>query len=412
MRILFLTENFPPEVNAVATRVYERALYWARAGHDVTVLTCFPNFPQGRLYPGWKQRVWQRSIVDGISVVRVPTYITRNDGVFRRTLDFVSFMVSAVVAAPALQRPDVVVATSPQFFAAVAGWIVSVVKWRPFVFEVSDLWPASIRAVGAVKVGRLLDLMERVELFLYRRASAVVALTAAFKDDLVRRGISPEKIAVVINGVDLPRYSPRAKDPDLMRELGLVGNLVVGYVGTHGPAHDLLNVAAAAAFEELADVRFLFVGDGAAKPALVAHCREHGLEAFEFVDPQPKQRVPAYWSVCDVALIHLKNDAVFADVIPSKMFEAMAMGLPLLLVAPEGEASRIVERERAGLIVPAGNPGALAEAVRRLRDDPELRRGLAANSLAAAPRYSRKRQADHLLEVLSRVLRRERVEAA
>jgi colanic acid biosynthesis glycosyl transferase WcaI len=406
MHILFLTENYPPEVNASATRVYERAVYWVREGHAVTVLTCFPNFPQGRLYPGWRQRPWQVEEADGIRVVRLPTYIARNEGVVRRTADFVSFMLAALVAAPWLRRPDVVVATSPQFFAALGGWLVAALRRRPFVFELGDLWPASIRAVGAIRASTLLDALERLELFLYRRSTAVVALTAAFKRDLVRRGIDARKIAVVVNGVDLPRYSPRPKDPELLARHGLEQRFVIGYIGTHGAAHDLGKVLdAAARLRERPDLCFLFVGDGAAKPALVERARAEGLSNVVFVDPQPKERMPGYWSVCDVALVHLKNDPVFSEVIPSKLFEAMAMGLPLLLVAPEGEASAIVLGERAGRWEPAGNAAAFAAAALELRDHPEQLKRLAGASHAAAPRHSRAYQADAMLAVLKQAAR-------
>lgn len=405
MRILFLTENFPPELNAAATRVYERAIYWVRAGHAVTVVTCFPNFPQGRLYPGWRQRPYRIDFIDGIRVVRLPTYIARNEGFARRTVDFVSFMVAATIASPWLGQADVVVATSPQFFTAVAGWAISVLKRRPFVFELGDLWPASIRAVGAMRDSRVLDALEHVELFLYRRSAAVVALTKAFKSNLIARGIPAAKIAVVVNGVDLPRYAPRPKDPAVVARFDLAGKLVIGYLGTHGLAHDLRNVIGAAnLLSDVPSVRFLFVGDGAAKPTLVRVAADLALDNVVFVDPQPKAAMPEYWSACDVALVHLKDDPVFADVIPSKIFEAMAMGLPILLVAPHGEATEIVSRENAGLVVPAGDPEALAAAVRTLRSDPDLRAELAANSLAAAPRYSRQHQADAMLSVLTKVV--------
>lgn len=409
MHILFLTENFPPEVNASATRVSERVPYWIRAGHEVTIVTCYPNFPQGRIYPGWRQRWFQMDEVDGMRVVRLRTYIARNEGFLKRTLDFISFMAAAVIASPRLPRPDVVVATSPQFFAAVGGWIVSLMKRRPFVFELGDLWPASIRAVGAMRESALLDLVEKLELYLYRKSAAVVALTDAFKQDLARRGIDPDKIEVVINGVDLPRYAPRAKDADLMRRHDLENRFVVGYIGTHGLAHDLGNVIdAAELLEDRPDICFLFVGDGATKPALVEAARARGLANVRFVEPRPKEEMPAHWSLCDAALIHLKDDKVFAEVIPSKIFEAMAMGLPLVLVAPEGEATRIVAREQAGVVVAAGQPEALADTVRILCDDSAARRRLAENSLAAAPRYSRERQAGSMARVLARVVDRAR----
>ena len=375
----------------------------------MTVVTCFPNFPQGRLYPGWRQRMFQVDEVDGTRVVRLRTYIARNEGFLKRTIDFVSFMLATVLAAPRLPRPDIVVATSPQFFAAVGGWLLSCIKRRPFVFELGDLWPASIRAVGAIRGNQVLNAVEKLELFLYRRSAAVVALTDSFKRDLVRRGIDPSKIDVVINGVDLPRYGPRAKDPLLLNEYDLDGRFVVSYIGTHGQAHDLGNVVEAACLlRDRPDICFMFVGDGAAKPGLVELVRTRGLDNVICVDPRPKDEMPAFWSVGDVALIHLKNDPVFAEVIPSKIFEAMAMGLPLLLVAPTGEASRIIEREEAGLVVAAAQPKLLADAVLRLADDRKARERFASNSLIAAPNYSRKLQAERMEHVLQRVVDNDR----
>ena len=405
MHILFLTENFPPETNAAATRVYERALYWVRAGHRVTVITCAPNFPQGRLYQGWENRWRQVADMDGIRVVRVKTYISANQGFARRTLDFLSFMVAGVVAGLFEARPDVVAATSPQFFAAVGGWALAALRRRPFVFELGDLWPRSITAVGAMRPSPVIRALERLELFLYRRAAAVVALTRAFKGDLVRRGIPAAKIAVVVNGVDLPRYAPRSRDGELAAAWGLTDKFVLGYVGTHGMAHGLLNVLDAA--ERLRDdpaIRFLFVGAGAERQMLMDEAARRGLGNVVFQGMQPKEMMPRVWSLCDVALVHLKDDPAFAEVIPSKIFEAMGMGLALLLVAPEGEASRIVAADGAGLWLPAARPDLLAETARRLRAEPALRRMLAAASLTAAPRHSREYQARRYMDVLDLVV--------
>jgi colanic acid biosynthesis glycosyl transferase WcaI len=413
VHILFLTDNFPPEVNASATRVYERACYWVRSGHQVTVVTCFPNFPQGKVYPGYRQRLYRREVIDGITVIRLPTYVARNAGTVRRTLDFVSFMLSVVLAIPWLPRSSVVVATSPQFFAAVAGWIVSVVKRAPFVFELGDLWPASISAVGAIRKGVLLRAIEKVELFLYRRAAAVIALTAAFKANLVSRGIPTGKIAVVVNGVDLQRYSPRPRDTELARTLGLEGAFVAGYVGTFGMAHDLANaIRASAALQDEPAFRLLLVGDGAERPKLQQLVSGEGIRNVVFVPSQPKHEMPRYWSLCDVALVHLKDDPVFAEVIPSKIFEAMAMGLPLLLVAPAGEATKIIERESAGLCAPPGEPAAMAAALSRLMKEESLRTRLAAQSLVASRRYTRERQAIDTMKVLERVVAGEGARAA
>ncbi len=413
MHILFLTENFPPEVNAAASRVYERACYWVRWGHRVTIVTCAPNFPTGRLFEGYRNRWRQVEDVDGIRVVRVKTYMSPNAGTVRRALDFLSFMCMSSIMSLFEARPDVVVATSPQFFAAVAGWLVGALRRRPFVFELGDLWPASIVAVGAMRENVLLRCMERLERFLYRRSAAVVALTHAFKDDLVRRGIDPNKIAVVRNGVDLPRYGPRPRDPQLARTWGLAGKFVIGYIGTLGMAHGLDRALDAAdRLRAYDDIRFLFVGPGAARENLIAEAERRGLDNVVFAPRRPKERIPDFWALCDVALVHLKDAPVFASVIPSKLFEAMAMGLPILLAAPPGEATRIVGAESAGLCLPPADPAALADAVLRLHGDQPLRKSLAAAGLAAAPRHSRERQARDMLAVLQRVVEGRGSEAA
>ena len=400
MRILFLTENFPPETNAAATRVYERAVHWVRDGHEVIVLTSAPNFPEGRLFEGYENRWRQTETRDGIRVVRVKTFISRNEGIALRALDFVTFMISAFFAGLFERRPDVVCATSPQFFAAVGGWMLGAARRRPFVFELGDLWPASIVAVGAMKPSLALRLVEKLELFLYRRSAAVAALTRAFRENLIRRGIDPKKIRVVRNGVDAERYGSRPRDAELAAQYGLSGKFVVGYIGTHGMAHGLGNVVAAAdLLRDRDDIRFLFAGAGAARDGLIRDAAARDLDNILFLPMQPKEKIAAIWSLCDVALIHLKNDPAFAEVIPSKIFEAMGMGLPLLLAAPKGEATEIVETEKAGLVVAAEDPAALAAAAARLADNAGERTELAAAALAAVPRYSRKRQADEMIEV-------------
>jgi len=401
MKILFLTENFPPESNAAATRVYERAVYWARWGHDVTVVTQAPNFPEGRLFPGFVNKWKQTDQMDGIRVIRVKTLIAPNSGFVLRTIDFLSFMVTGFLAARAEPKPDVIAATSPQFFAAVAGWAAGAWRGLPFVFELGDLWPASVVAVGAMDKNMLITIAEKVELFLYRRSAAIAALTQSFKDNLLARGIPAGKIAVIINGVDVVRYGPRPRDGGLARKYNLGGKFVVGYIGTHGMAHALGNVLdAAELLKDEKDLRFLLVGAGAERDALIADARRRGLDNVIFMERQPKDKMPTVWSLCDIALVHLKNSPVFAGVIPSKIFEAEAMGLPIVLAAPDGEASRIVLGDGAGLHVPAENPEALAAAVMTLMSGGALRQALAEKSLGSAPSHSREEQARQMLAVL------------
>ena len=403
MHILFLSDNFPPETNAPATRTFEHARVWVREGHRVTVITCAPNFPEGRVYPGYRNRWYSREVVDGIEVVRVKTWIAPNRGFASRIADYVSFMVAAIVAGLAQDGFDVVVGTSPQFFAAVGAWAVAAVRRKPFVFELRDLWPASIRAVGAMRAEFVLRWLEKLELFLYRRAAAVVAVTESFRDNLVLRGIDPRKIDVVRNGVDLARYTPRTRDYELARELGLEGCFVVGYLGTHGLAHALGRVLEAAEIlRERRDIRFLFAGAGAAREELVRTAAQRALDNVEFSASRPKESMPALWSVCDVGLVHLKDDPTFAGVIPSKIAECFGMGVPVLFAGPDGEGARIVRERGAGIVVQAEHPAKLAAAIAFLADDAELRAKLADASRAAARDFDRETLALAMLATLQR----------
>ena len=408
MHILFLTDNFPPEVNAPASRTFEHCREWVKAGHKVTVITTAPNFPTGKVHTGYRNRLAAHETMAGIEVVRVWTYITANEGFLRRSIDYASFMVAAILAAPFVRKVDVVVATSPQFFTTCAGAVVGFLKRAPFVFELRDLWPESIRAVGALKNGFLLGALHRLEMALYRGADAVVCVTNAFRENLMSRGIDGDKIFVVTNGVDLARFEPRVRDEALAARHGLTGRFVAGYIGTHGMAHALGTVLDAAhnlqARPDAADVRFLFLGDGASKKALQAKAEALKLTNVVFVGSVPKDAVPGYWSLLDVSVIHLKKDDLFTAVIPSKLFEGMAMGIPVLH-GVAGESAAIVEREGVGVAFEPENAEALADAVLLLAGQPQLRADFRARSLDAAPRYDRSVLAADMLGVLEQTAR-------
>ena len=406
MHILFLTDNFPPEVNAPASRTYEHAREWVRAGHKVTVITCAPNFPRGRVYEGYRNKLWQTEDMDGIRVVRVWTYITANEGFFRRTLDYVSFMASASLAALAVRGVDIIIGTSPQFFTALGAFVVGLVKRRPWVFELRDIWPESIKTVGVLRDGPVISALEALEEFLYRRASRIVAVTHSFKTELVRRGIPSHKIDVVTNGADLSRFAPRPKPDALVDELGLRGCFVAGYVGTHGLAHGLETLLDAAerlsASPEGASVRIVMLGDGARKRYLVEQARERSLENVIFVDSVPKEAAVGYLALLDVSVIHLKKDPLFTAVIPSKLFECMAMGVPVLH-GVEGESADIVRTEQMGEIFEPENAQELCDALIRLAKDPEVLAGYSQSAIEAAPKYDRAHLAHSMLCVLENV---------
>jgi glycosyltransferase involved in cell wall biosynthesis len=403
MHILFLTDNFPPEVNAPASRTFEHCREWVKAGHQVTVITCAPNFPKGRVFPGYRNHVWQSEMMEEIRVLRVWSYITRNEGFAKRILDYLSFMVSAFLASLFVRRVDVIVGTSPQFFTACAAYAVGAVKCRPWIFELRDIWPESIRAVGAMKRERLLDLLEKIELFLYRKATVIISVTNASRQNLINRGVDAAKIHVVTNGVDSSHFSRMPKDQELLHQFNLQQTFVAGYIGTHGMAHGLDTLLDAAqvlaATEHAHRIRILMLGDGAHRQQLQARARAEFLHNVQFVDSVPKDQVTRYWSILDVSIIHLKRSPLFTTVIPSKMFECMGMAIPILH-GVEGESAAIVLQHDIGLTFEPENHLELVERMLLLHDDWEARERLSRNGPLAAKHYDRKVLAIQMLAII------------
>lgn len=403
MHFLFLTDNFPPESNAPASRTFEHCSEWVRAGHQVTVITCVPNFPKGKVFDGYRNRLWLQEVMAGIRVIRVWSYITANEGFVKRILDYQSFMLSATLAAPFVRGVDVVVGTSPQFFTACAAYLVSRIKRIPFVFELRDMWPESIKSVGVMKDSAVFRILEYLEMFLYRKAARIVTVTHAFKETLICRGIDGTKVDVVTNGVDLSHFAPRTKDAELVQKLGFRGMFVAGYIGTHGMAHALETLLEAAKTLQKTpgaeNVRLLFLGDGARKQDLKTQAQAMGLDNVLFLDSVPKDQVVRYWSLLDVSVIHLRKTALFTTVIPSKLFECMGMGLPVLH-GVAGESADIVRREQVGEVFESENAQQLVAGLMRMRDQSDTFSSYQCNALAAAKRYDRKNLALTMLQVL------------
>ena len=404
MNILVLSDNFPPEVNAPASRTHEHARAWVKAGARVTVITCAPNFPHGRVYAGYANRPWAVEQVDGIRVVRVWSFMTKNARFVRRVIDYGSFALGGFLAG-LFEAADVIVATSPQFFTAWAGAALGAARGKPWVFELRDLWPESAVAVGAMRPGRLLALMSRVELALYRHAAGIVAVSPAFRDRLIVRGIAAEKIAVVPNGIDPALFRP-AENPALKAELGAAGRFLIAYVGTIGMAHGLEHIVDAMA--ELPQAMLLCVGEGAAKARLVTRAVVRPNVVFR--DQVPRAAVPGLIAGADAMLVALRPAPTFTTVVPSKIFEAAAMEKPILL-GVDGQARAIVEQAGAGLCFPPGDGAAFAAAVRRLAADPALARTLGQGGAALARTHDRNRLAVTMLGVLEDVVAQARARA-
>jgi glycosyltransferase involved in cell wall biosynthesis len=405
VKILFFTHYFPPEVNAPANRTHEHCREWIAAGHEVHVVTCTPSHPLGRPFEGYGTPWYRYDKVDGIHVHRVWTYLAQNRGVLKRTLNFVSFIPTAVLRARRLGRFDVAIGTSPQFFCAVAIWVYARLSGTPWVFEVRDLWPESIPAVGAMRKSAVLRLVERLELRMYRDASAIVCLTRAFMENLASRGVDHHKLAFVPNGI-VPSFWQAGNRSDGRAALGASdGDVVVSYVGTVGMAHGLRTTLEAARIlqQRTAAVKLVIVGDGAELPELRRLAAGQGLWNVSFTGLLPRHQMPSILAATDIALVTLKPKDVFKTVLPSKMFEAMAAGRPIVL-AVDGEARSILETACAGMFVPPGDAEELAAAIDRLTNDDNARMLMGAAGARFVKReFSRAAWAGRYTEVLTRI---------
>lgn len=379
MHILFLTHYFPPEVNAPASRTFENARQWVKAGHRVTVITCVPNHPKGVVYPGFENRLWQWDEIEGIRVLRVITYLSSNKGFLKRTLNYISYMFSAAVFSGLVSDADIVVSTSPQFFCGFAGYFVSRLKRLPWVLEIRDLWPESIVTVGAIKQRGVIRFLELLEKFIYMKADHIVSVTHAFKNHITKKDVPPEHVSVITNGADLDMYAPLPRQNSVSDEYGLGDRFVVSYIGTHGMAHSLKTVLRAAKkLENRKNILFMLVGDGAERGTLLKEKQRLGSQNVLMLPQQPKERMPEFLAASDVCMVLLKKDDLFKTVIPSKIFEAMAMERPLIL-GVDGECRQIVEAARCGIYIEPENHDELAGAAEALSLDGALVRELGMN---------------------------------
>lgn len=384
MKILYLSQYFPPEMGAPAARVSELARHWVQEGHDVTVLTGFPNHPTGIVdaeYRGKLRRLLVRENWNDVSVIRTWLWPLPNRRAYERMLNYGSFAVSSAVAGLLASRPDVVIASSPQLLVGLSGWWVALCKRVPFVFEVRDLWPESLAAVGMGDPHSLLYRgLARTANFLYRNCDHIVVVTRAFKEQLITCWrVPPEKISVVENGVETELFAPR-EVPELRHELSAEQKFVVGYIGTIGMAHGLECLLEAAGRLQTVkpEVLFLLVGEGADKERIVNLARSRGLCNVHFVPQQPHDSIPAYISVSDACLVLLKKSELFKTVIPTKMLEFMSCARPVIL-AVDGEARKMLAEANAGIYVKPEDAGQLTQAILHLTANEAFRKTLGRN---------------------------------
>ena len=376
----------------------------------MTVLTGFPNHPTGVVHADYKNKLRRLVVcesVNGVNVVRTWLWPKPNRRAIGRMVAFFSFAVSAAISGPFLSRPDVVIATSPQLLVGLTGWWLARAKRIPFVFEVRDLWPESLSAVGmGAEHSPLHRLLAWIAGFLYRQSDKIVVVTPAFKTHLIEKWkVAAEKIAVVENGVETELFAPGPPDAQLKLELGGGKDFLACYIGTMGMAHGLETLLEAARDLEktLSQIGFVLVGDGAEKERIASLIASLGLSNVRMVDAQPRENIPSYIRASDACLVLLKRTPVFETVIPTKMLEFMSCGRPVLL-GVEGQAKRIMQEAQAGICVEPENARQVAEAIQRLAADNSLRKSLGENGRRyILKNSSRQKTAGMYLKVLREI---------
>ena len=377
MRTLIVTHYFPPETGAPQARLSALAATWAADGDRVTVLTGMPNHPTGLVPPAYRGAIRRREHRDGYQVIRTWLYATPNEGVARKTVGHLSFMISSVLLGGRRCGPaDTVVVSSPTFFSIGAAWLLARMKRARLVVEIRDLWPAIFVELGVLTNHRLIRLLERLELAAYAAADRVVVVSDGFRANLIDRGVPDSKVHTIRNGVTLDRFDPwAAADPRVRERLGARGgDCLVLYLGTHGISHGLPGVADAAARLAGEPVHFAFVGEGADKPRLRRRVADLALDNVTLRPGVPHEEVPALLAAADICLVPLRDVPLFSAFIPSKMFEYLAAG-KAVVGAVAGEAAQIL-REAGALVVPPEDSAALADAIRLLAGDPQRRQAM------------------------------------
>lgn len=407
MHILLFSQYFPPEVHAPASRTYDHCKEWISGGHKVTVITVVPNHPKGKIYKGYKNKVWQSEVIDGIKVIRVWSLISPNKGLFRRIIGYMTFFPTSIISGIFVRDVDLIIGTSPQIFSPLSAWIVSFFKRTPWVFEIRDILSESLKAVNLINNNILLNFLEKFEIFLYKRADSIVVVTNGFKQTLVDQGINKDKINVVTNGVNLTKFKAIEKDTNLLDSLGLIDCFVAGYIGTHGLAHGLDTILHAA--KDLQDkrniknVKFLFLGDGANKKSLVNLSKKLDLKNTIFLDTVPRDQVHLYWSILDVSIIHLRKTKMFSTFIPSKIFECMAMGIPLLHCVA-GESADIVLSNKVGRVTESDNAELIASNIFEMSQNNTEMESFREACIESSKKYNRKNLAQKMLNIFEDLL--------
>jgi len=402
--ILFLTHYFPPEVNAPANRTFEHCREWTK-NLKVIVLTNFPNHPDGKIFPGYKNKFIQKEILDRINVIRLWTFITPNEGFLLRSLNYLIYFF-AVIFYVVFSRIkfDLIIATSPQFFCGLAGGIISKLKRKKFILEIRDLWPESILTVGAIKNSVFISILKCLARFLYGIADQIVVVTNSFQKALIEIGINEKKITVIHNGIDIDffRNHNRISNKDLADFLS--SGFIVGYIGTIGMAHGIYTIIEAAEKMNDNQIKFALIGSGADKKKIYHLINNKGLKNIRLFELQPRDEVPSIISKFDVFIVHLRNSELFKTVIPSKIFEGMFMRKPLLL-GVDGETRDLIQDSNCGLFFRPEDSSSLIENLLLLKSDEQMRISMGNSGYNSVVKsFNRKKLAEEYFKLIQKNL--------
>ena len=406
MKIAYVCQYFVPEPSAPSARISELAQEWVEDGHEVTVLTGMPNHPTGIVLDKYQGKIIANEKIGGVMVLRSWLYATPNQGILKKTLSHLSFMLSTIILGlPRLRSIDVIIVSSPTFFSVFAGLFISKMRRVPFVFEVRDLWPAIFVDLGILSNVFLIRVLEYWELFLYRQAALVVTVTNAFRHKLIERGVIPEKIVVVSNGASVDIFCPGNKNNDLCNDLGVSDKFVVSYIGAHGISQGVETIMEAAEIlQSRTDIAFVFVGEGAMKHSMVVEKNRKDLRNVIMLPSQPKDNMPDLYRVSDVCLVPLRDIPLFDTFVPSKMFEIMSCGIPII-GSVRGEAREILENSGSARIISPESVHELVDSIKWMADNPQIRNKMGASGrIFVCEYYNRTMLAKKYVNYLKRIV--------
>lgn len=408
MNILFLSHYYKPEEYAAASRVSALAERWVKEGHNVTILTCVPSSADGKIWNGYKNKLRQTEVINGVKVIRCWTYIASNKEPIKRMFNFLTFMFSTFLVGLTLPRPDIMVATSGHIFCGLAGAFLSIFRKLPFVLEIRDIWPESASAVGAKLPIGSMQIASLIEKIMYNSADHIVTLGMGYLEKLVERNVSREKISVVMNGVDKTLFYPRPRNEELLKKNSLEDKFICSYIGTIGMACGLATAVDAAEILQKQGndkIRIVLIGDGAVREKLEEDAKKRNLKNIVFLGHIAKSEIPEWVASSDINLVHLKKTELFATVMPSKIFESAGCARPVLM-AVNGFAKKLVEDANMAVSIEPEDAQAMADALVEIQDKSDFLSELGENGHKnVASVYDRDSQAKNYLGILSNVLK-------